>query len=109
MYEGKFFARGREPFPFTGEVKRDLHFFLWPKFAASTKYHIDQLKASIDLFNGDRICCVATDDTTLEKTYKDDLEEIFTEVYYINNDPSKREGAGFVSQSRSSQVKTVSD
>ena len=49
------------------------------------------------MFNGDRICCVATDDTTLEKTYKDDLEEIFTEVYYINNDPSKREGAGFVS------------
>tara|TARA_Y100000592_G_scaffold13595_1_gene19180 strand:- start:9441 stop:11363 length:1923 start_codon:yes stop_codon:yes gene_type:complete len=97
MYESKFFAKSREPFPFTAEVKRDLHFFLWPKFASSTKYHIDQLKASIDLFNGDRICCVATDDTTLEKTYKDDLEEIFTEVYYIKNDSGKREAAGFVS------------
>lgn len=85
------------PFAFDNDPIKNLHYFIYPRYQESIEYHLDQLRRSIDLFNGKRICCVATDKDTLHEEYKDQLESLFTEVYYLPNSPKKRERLGFIS------------
>lgn len=84
------------PSLFTSEVKKDLYFFLYPKYEGSVKYHIDKLKEHIDQFNGNKICCLAVDKSTCQNTFINELESIFTDIFTIKNDPRKREAAGLV-------------
>ena len=85
-----------KPAPFTGEVARDLHFFWYPRYAGSTEYHLDQLRKSIHLFNGKKVCCVAIDDNTVHEEYYPQIAELFDEVYVERNNPRRREGVGFI-------------
>jgi hypothetical protein len=86
------------PNPFKGTPIRHLYFFLYPRYKESTEYHLDRLRKSIktNAFNGKKICCVATDGDTLQDKYRGELDHIFDEVFYITNDPKRRESAGFV-------------
>ena len=83
--------------PFDKQPIKNLHYFIYPRYEESIEYHIDQLRRSVSLFNGKRVCCVATDKYTLEEKYKSQLDELFTEVYYLPNSPRKRERVGFIS------------
>ena len=85
------------PKPFSSDPIRHLHFFLYPRYLESTLWHLDRLKRSIGTFNGQRVCCVATDEKTIQDEIRDRLEKTFTTVYYKPNDPAKRETVGFVS------------
>lgn len=89
-------TRPLQPLAFNGSSVRNLHYFLYPRSESSTRYHLDKLRESIDTFNGKRICCVATDAKTIEQAIADDLNRLFTHVYYRPNDPRKREGVGFL-------------
>lgn len=82
--------------PFTEPTTRHLHFFLYPKFANSVRYHIDQLYKAADIFNGKRAVCVATDSSTCEADFRSAIEDLFTDIQYIENDPNRRETAGFI-------------
>lgn len=84
------------PRPFTSTPVRNLHYFIYPRFDSSVRYHLDQLRQSIDQFNGKRVCCIAIDDKTLEKKYWDEIHSLFTDVHVQQNDHNKRELVGFV-------------
>lgn len=83
--------------PFDGTPVRDLHFFLYPRFEASTEYHLRRLNQLQSVFNGKKICCLAVDAQTHHDKYYPRLQEIFDDVYIIQNDPNRREAAGFIS------------
>lgn len=85
------------PMPFEKDPIKHLHYFLYPKYEKSVEYHIGQLERSMSVFNGEKICCVAIDSNTKQEKYEKKLNELFTEVYYVQNNPSLREKAGFVS------------
>lgn len=78
------------------EPRRHLHYFLYPRFAESTRYHIEKLREYIWQFEGERVCCVATGSNTIHEKIRPELREIFTQVYEVPNDPKKRELVGFI-------------
>jgi hypothetical protein len=81
---------------FANNFKKHLYFFLYPKYENSVLYHIEQLKKSIDLFDGKRVCVIAIDGQTIHEQFRFQLEEIFTDVITVANDPKQREKVGFV-------------
>ena len=83
-------------FPFTEQPVRHLAFFLYPRYEESTAYHIEQLSKSVHLFNGKKICCVAIDRKTHHEKFGKELESLFDEIFFVKNDPAKREVAGFI-------------
>jgi len=85
-----------KPIPFASVPIRHLHFFLYPRYLESTLWHLDRLERSINTFNGQRVCCVATDGDTIHNEVRDRMERIFSSVYYVANDPKKREAVGFI-------------
>ena len=95
-YKPRVVPTSLAPMPFDGVPIRDLHFFLYPRFEASTEYHIHRLNQLKAVFNGKKVCCVAIDQETKQDKYHAQLCELFDEVYYIQNDPNRREAAGFV-------------
>ena len=86
----------RLPMPFDGEPIRHLHYFLYPRFRDSTLYHLEWLERCADSFNGKKVCCVAIDDDTIQDSIADRLDELFDVVFFVRNDPAKREAAGFI-------------
>ena len=84
------------PAPFPKTPIRNLHYFIYPRYEESIEYHIGELRRSIEVFNGKKICCVAIDQNTLHEKYALQLEYLFDKVYYVQNNPSIREKAGFV-------------
>ena len=95
-YEPRNIERSLVKRPFNREPTRNLHYFIYPRFKKSTDYHIDRLTKLKPIFNGKTVCCVAVDSTTLHEQYKSQLEELFDLVYIIENDPKRRESAGFI-------------
>lgn len=83
---------------FKHESIRDLYFFLYPRYQESTEYHLNKLRQSMELgvFNGTKVCCVATDGDTLQDKYRPELDVLFDKVFYVENNPKLRESAGFV-------------
>lgn len=86
--------------PFSGEPVRHLHYFLYPRFEEQTAYHLDQIRRSIDVFNGKRVICVATDRHTFHEKFDSEIRELFTDVRHVPNNPIRRELAGFVDSLR---------
>ena len=82
--------------PFTGQVTKHLHYFMYPRYEDSTSYHLTQLRRSVGAFNGKRVICIATDANTVEKQFRSEIEELFTDVIYAVNNPRLRELVGFV-------------
>jgi len=97
-YQPRKIPDGLSAMPFKGVPLRHLYFFLYPRYVSPTLYHLDWLDLCSESFNGKRICCVAIDEST---HHGNDaiiarLDSYFDQVIYIQNDPSKREAAGFV-------------
>lgn len=84
------------PYNFDDEPIKNLHYFLYPRYEESTSYHLEQLEKSIDIFNGKRVCCVATDQNTLQEHFKTKLRELFTDILYLPNNSHEREKVGFL-------------
>jgi len=84
------------PKPFTSTPILNLHYFLYPRYLQSSQWHLDRLRCGIEQFNGKRVCCVAVDENTCQSELRDQLDELFTDVYYVPNNPSRRELVGFV-------------
>lgn len=82
--------------PFSGEPTRHLHYFIYPRYEEQTAYHLDQVRRSLDTFNGKRVVCVVTDRHTVEKKFETEIQELFTDVRYEQNNPIRRELVGFV-------------
>lgn len=84
------------PNPFATEPIKHLHYFLYPRYRDSVRYHLDKLRQSIDQFNGQRVCCVVTDENTIEAEIAGELQSLFTATYFRPNDPKRRELVGFI-------------
>jgi len=82
--------------PFTGEVIKHLHFFLYPRFAENTDYHLSKLEELSDQFNGIKGVTVAIDGQTCEKQFNDRIRNLFDVVDVVQNDPRRRELVGFI-------------
>jgi len=82
--------------PFSDEPIYNLHYFLYPRYADSVRYHLDQLHRYATILNGRRVVCVATDNHTIHESIRDELTSLFDVVYYVPNDPKRREGVGFI-------------
>lgn len=77
--------------------RRNLLFHLWPK-ENIYKWHYEQLKNRIHVFNGKKILAIAEDQTTVNTQDVENLySHLFDEVIVVKNDPVIREGASFIS------------
>jgi len=84
------------PSPFSDTPIKNLHYFMYPRYEESINYHLEELRKSVFIFNGKKICCVAIDENTLHEKYEKQIADIFDEVYYVQNNPNIREKAGFI-------------
>jgi hypothetical protein len=87
---------GRVADPFAGEPIVNLHYFIYPRYEDSTRYHLEQIRKYRHLINGRAVVCVATDANTVHKAVENELESLFDVVYYRANDPKRRELVGFI-------------
>lgn len=85
-----------KPRPFVDEPIKHLHFFIWPRDPATVAYHLQQIRASIHIFNGRTRIVVATDRRTCEADFMGDIKDLFDEVIELPNDPKKGELVGFM-------------
>jgi len=95
-FPDKFRIHDISPKKFTATPILNLHYFLYPRYLESSAWHLDRLQSEIGQFNGRRVCCVAVDANTVQSDLRTQLDAVFTDVYYVPNNPARRELAGFI-------------
>jgi hypothetical protein len=95
-FPDKFSVHDISPKEFTSTPILNLHYFLYPRYLESSAWHLDRMQSGIEQFNGRRVCCVAVDANTVQSDLRTQLEAVFTDVYYVPNNPARRELAGFI-------------